>query len=160
MSLNKLLLPLEFYEEDIRQVIIEFGKIKDKIDADKIVAELDCIPIETKNRLNKLGSEYFNNIMKKSYSDFEKISSFLEDPKNSNYKTMYNNTVSDLQDEILIHRDNYSSFELLLNHIYKIILDHNHKPLMNSRRLIRTFLHFMYCNCDIGIKEDKDVETK
>ena len=117
-----------------------------------IQSDLTRIPIEEKNRLNKLGEIYFDNSLKDSFSDFEKIKCFLEDPINNEYKNKYGNTVSDLQDEIIVHREEYNALEEILNHLYKLILDKTNKNLMMNRKLIRVFLHYMYFNCDIGKK--------
>lgn len=153
LELNKLLLPIEFYEDDIRQVVINFNRIKDNIKFKELKTDYDKIPIEEKNKLNNLGEIYFNDVIKKSYDEFGLIDVFLSDPDNEDYRHMYNNTVSDLQEEIIINRSNYSSFEVLFNHLYKIISDGHNDTLLKSRRLIRVFLHYMYCNCDIGRKE-------
>ena len=153
MGLNKLLLPLEFYEKDLQEIVVAFSETKISSNVvSAIQSDLTRIPIEEKNRLNKLGKTYFDNILKDSFSDFEKIKCFLEDPINNEYKKKYGNTVSDLQDEIIVYREEYNAFEEILNHLYKLILDKTNKNLMMNRKLIRVFLHYMYFNCDIGKK--------
>ena len=153
IGLNKLLLPLEFYEKDLQEIVAAFSETKiSKNVVTAIQSDLTRIPIEEKNRLNKLGKTYFDNILKNSFSDFETIKCFLEDPINNEYKNKYANTVSDLQDEIIVHREEYNAFEEILNHLYKLILDETNKNLMMNRKLLRVFLHYMYFNCDIGKK--------
>lgn len=153
MGLNKLLRPLEFYEKDLQEIVVAFSETKISSNVvSAIQSDLTRIPIEEKNRLNKLGKIYFDNILKDSFSDFEKIKCFLEDPINNEYKNKYGNTVSDLQDEIIVHREEYNAFEEILNHLYKLILDKTNKNLVMNRKLIRVFLHYMYFNCDIGKK--------
>jgi len=156
LELNKLLMPLEFYEQDIQDLVIAFSssltgatqkRIKD------IRKELTRIPIEEKNTINNFGKEYFDNVLIKSTSYFNEIKLFLEDPKNDDYKLMYENTVDDLQEEIVIKRNEYAAFEEILSHLYKIILDSKNNDLMKNRKNIRVFLHYMYFNCDIGLKE-------
>ena len=154
LELNKLLLPIEFYEEDIQEIITTFAETKiPKKYLKEIQNEFKKIPIEVKNKLNRLGKDYFDNVLKSSYSDFDKIKAFLQDPRNDDFKKKYNNTISDLQEEIFIHREEYGAFENILNHLYKLILDVSNDKLKNNRKLIRVFLHYMYVNCDIGIKE-------
>ena len=156
LGLNKLLMPLEFYERDIQEVVVAFSETKiSKDDIQNIQDGFKRVPLEEKNALNKLGKEYFDNIFKNSYDKFEKIKTFLEDPQNEACKIQYQNSVSDLQEEIVIKRDEYGAFEEILNHLYKLILDSNNKKLLNSRMLIRVFLHYMYFNCEIGIKESE-----
>lgn len=153
MGLSKLLLPLEFYEKDLQEIVVAFSETKISSNVVRAIqSDLTRIPIEEKNRLNKLGKTYFDNILKDSFSDFEKIKCFLEDPINNEYKNKYVNTVSDLQDEIIVHREEYNAFEEILNHLYKLILDKTNENLMMNRKPIRVFLHYMYFNCDIGKK--------
>lgn len=154
LSLNKLLLPLEFYEADIREVILTFSKA----DFSKnIIREIELdssrISIEKKNELNKLSEDYFISVFKSSYNEFGKIETFLKDPKNEKLKNYYNNTVADLNEEITIHRADYYAFEEIFNFLYKQILDTSNQQLINKRNLIRVFLHYMYHNCEIGKKE-------
>ena len=154
LGLNKLLMPLEFYEEDLRKIIISFSETPiSKGGLRNIQDDLKRLPIEEKNKLNNLGKIYFDNVFKDSYDKFERIKVFLEDPQNEDCKNKYQNTVSDLQAEIIINRDEYGAFEEILNHLCKLIFDSNNNRLLNNRRLIRVFLHYMYFNCEIGVKE-------
>ncbi len=160
LGLNKLLMPLEFYEKDLQEVVIAFSE--SNISGEELRAiqnDLTKIPIEEKNKLNNLGQEYFDNVFKDSFSNFEKIGNYLKDPRNDEYKLKYDNTVSDLQEEITIKRDEYNAFEEILNHLYKIILDSTNDSLRNNRKLIRVFLHYMYFNCQIGRKGSENAET-
>lgn len=153
-KLNRLLLPLQFYEEDLRNLVVEFAKskiVKSNIEA--IEDEIFGIPITEKNTLNKLSEDYFIEVFKNSVDDFAKIRAFLQDPKNEKFLKMYQNTVSDIQEEITIKRTEYRVFDEILNHLYKLVLDTGNKALKNNRRLIRVFLHYMYFHCDIGAKE-------
>ena len=153
LGLNKLLMPLQFYEIDLQEVVIAFSEAKiSKKELRNRQSDFTKIPIEEKNRLNNLGKSYFDNVFKESYSDFERIKSFLEYPKNDEYKSMYDNTISDLQEEIIINWDEYTFFEDILNHLYKITHDSTNNQLHTNRKLLRVFLHYMYYNCDIGKK--------
>jgi hypothetical protein len=153
-NLNRLLLPLQFYENDLRNLVVAFAEAKiAKSDIAAIEDEICGIPITEKNKLNKLSEEYFNGVFKKSVDDFARIGAFLQDPKNETFLTMYQNTVSDIQEEITIKRTEYCAFDEILNHLYKIVLDTGNIALKNNRRLIRVFLHYMYFHCDIGAKE-------
>jgi len=153
LGLDKLLMPLQFYEKDLQEIVIAFSEVR--ISEEELrnrQSDLTKIPIEEKNRLNNLSKNYFDNVLKESFSDFEKIKSFLEDPKNDYYKSKYNNTISDLQEEIILKWDEYLFFENILNHLYKLALDLSNNKLLNNRKLLRVFLHYMYFNCDIGKK--------
>ena len=153
-GLNKLLLPFQFYEEDLRDIIIAFSQAEiqsDKIE--KIREKLSRIEIEEKNKLNNLSKEYFNSVFKKSYSEFNRIEAFLEDPKNEIYKNYYDNTVADLQEKIIVNRNDYFTFDEILQYLFDYMFQHNQEKLKDKRNLIRIFLHYMYHNCNIGMEE-------
>lgn len=152
--LDKLLLPLQFYEDDLRDIIIAFSEAD--IQADKIERindEISRIGIESKNELNKLSKDYFDYVFKKSYLRFDQIGAFLEDPKNHLYKEYYDNTVADLQEKIVVKRDDYATFDEIFSYLYDYIFQNNIEKLKDNRQLIRIFLHYMYHNCDIGKEE-------
>jgi len=154
LELNKLLMPLEFYENDLQELIIAFSEAKiSEEDLKTVQNDLTRIPVEEKNKLNDLGKEYFDNVFKTSYSDFEKIKKFLEDPINDNEKIKYANTVSDLQAKIFLKREEFYAFEEIIESICDYILDAKKTALLSSRRFIRVFVHYMYFICDIGVKE-------
>lgn len=150
LNLNRLLLPLDFNEKDLKKIILSFSKISLK------KSNLSEIPqsrnIEKKNDINKLSKDYFNNVIKKNLTYFRQVKEFLENPINENYLNKYQNTIDDINVEIIIYRDDYDKFEELINYLYKRILS-NAPDLDNKRSLIRLFLHYMYYNCDIGKNE-------
>lgn len=150
LNLNRLLLPLDFNEKDLKKIILSFSKISLK------KSNLSEIPqsrnIEKKNDINKLSKDYFNNVIKKNLTYFRQVKEFLENPINENYLNKYQNTIGDINEEIIIYRDDYDKFEELINYLYKRILS-NAPDLDNKRSLIRLFLHYMYYNCDIGKNE-------
>ncbi len=156
LGLNKLLMPLEFYEKDLQEIVIAFSETKiSKGMLQNIQDDFKRIPLEEKNKVNNLGKQYFDNVLKNSYDKFERIKAFLEDPQNEACKIKYQNSVSDLQAEIITHRNEYGAFENILSHLYKIICDRSNKKLRDNSRLIRVFLHYMYFYCEIGIKESE-----
>ena len=160
LGLNKLLMPLEFYEKDLQKVVVAFSKANIPKEALKALQnDLTRIPIKEKNKLNKLGEEYFENVLKASYSEFNKITSYLNDPKNNEYKIMYDNTICDLQAKIILKRNDFYAFEEIIEFLCDYILDINDTKLLNNRRLIRVFIHYMYFYCDIGKKETGNAET-
>ena len=149
LNLNKLLLPLSFDENDLKEIINSFSKI------DKKKGNLPEIPerdIEKKNQLNNLSKEYFNNSIKKHLIYLDQIREFLMDPINSEYLNKYENTIDDINEEIIVHRDDFDKFDMIFSYLYKFIIENN-PELNNNRNLVRLFLHYMYYNCDIGINE-------
>lgn len=150
LNLNKLLLPLSFDENDLRQIVNSFNKLdKKKGDLSKIPENRD---IENKNVLNALSKEYFDNVIKKNLIYFEQIRYFLMDSINYEYLDKYENTIDDINAKIIVHRKDFEKFEMILEFLYDFIIDNN-SELKSKRRLVRLFLHYMYYNCDIGINE-------
>ncbi len=150
LNLNKLLLPINFDEEDLKQIVNSFSNLN------KQKGNLPIIPenrdIEKKNKINELSREYFDNVIKRNLIYFEQIRVFLMDSINKEYLEKYENTIDDINEEITIHRNEFENFDLIFNYLYKFIIGNN-QELTNKRRLVRLFLHYMYYNCDIGINE-------
>ena len=149
LNLNKLLLPLSFDENDLKEIINSFSKINKKKGNLPEIPERD---IEKKNQLNNLSKEYFNNVIKKKLIYLDQIREFLMDPINSEYLNKYENTIDDINEEIIVHRDDFDKFDMIFSYLYKFIVENN-PELNNNRNLVRLFLHYMYYNCDIGINE-------
>ncbi|RTL13165.1 MAG: hypothetical protein EKK54_01350 [Neisseriaceae bacterium] len=155
-KLNKLLLPLQFYDEDLKNIIIAFSQVNfNKKKIQKIKRRNDKITIEEKNELNQMSESYFKNKFKTSFNDFDKIETFFKSPKNRSFSRMYDNTIDELQAKIIIKRGDYHHFEEVIEFLCEYMKEsHMHvTELIQDRRLIRTFLHYMYYHCDIGITE-------
>jgi hypothetical protein len=153
-NLNSLLLPLQFYEEDLKEIIITFSNIDfSGEELQEIKRKNDKITIKEKNKLNRMSELYFNNSFKKSIKEFNEIEKFFKSPKNRKLTKQYDNTISDIQSKILVKRDEYNTFEEILEYLYDYMLNTHELALRNDRRLIRVFLHYMYFHCDIGVME-------
>jgi len=150
LNLNRLLLPLEFNEDDLKDIVLAFSNLDvKKGDFPEIPEERN---IERKNELNNLSKDYFDNVIKRNMTYFDQITEFLRNPDNGEILEKYNNTIDDLNEEITIHRDEYEKFEMILNYLYKIVLAKF--PELNPKRtLVRVFLHYIYYDCDIGKSE-------
>jgi hypothetical protein len=147
LKLNRLLLPLEFDETDLKDIVEAFSELDiKKGDLPDIPEDRD---IDRKNEINKLSKVYFDDVIKKNMTYFEQIQQFLSNPINKGLLQKYENTIDDINEEITIHREEYDKFEMILNYIFKLVL--GRFPELNDRRsLVRVFIHYMYYNCDIG----------
>jgi len=96
---------------------------------------------------------YFDNMFKKSIIEFKELESFFKNPSNRKLLKMYDNTIDDIQSQIIIKRDEYYAFEEVLEYLYAYMLTKHELTLKDDRRLIRVFLHYMYFHCDIGVSE-------
>jgi len=152
-KLNDLLKPLEFDESDLKEIIIKLNKsIKENRD---LITNIDFtkIDLEEKNKLNGLSQSYFENVMKRDFDYFKQIDKFLSLPINESLKNLYDDTISELNAKITLRREEFVEFENMLDEFYNYIISNNKSDLVGKKRLVRTFLNYMYCNCDIGYKE-------
>lgn len=152
-KLQDLLRPLQFDEQDLKNLIIEFHKSIPNIGIiEKSEEDFTYVSMEQKNELNQLSQAYFDDVIKRNYINFESISNFLKDPINTSLKDIYEDTVNELNAKIVLNRSDYNAFENLLEDLYDYVI-FNNSELAGKKRLIRLFLHYMYCNCDIGRKD-------
>jgi hypothetical protein len=152
-------IPFDFSDEEIKDLIIAFKQqlpsIENviKAEVDRIKHDFVFIDKQDKNKINRLGEEYFQNeIAAKSLMDFEKIERFLALPQNEVIKDYYFDVVAELSNLITIKRDNFDAFEEIFLFIYKMVCDGN-QELKRTKKHLWTFLHYMYYNCEIGLKE-------
>ena len=108
--------------------------------------------IDKKNELNNLSKTYFEDVVKKSMDDFNRIRLFLSDTINQDIEEIYADAVSELNAKIILKRDQFYEFEQVIETCYDNIVRDNADILKGKKKLVRTLLHYMYCNCDIGIK--------
>ncbi len=149
--------PIEFYEQDIIEVIDCFSRDISNNSILTIIDDFLKVDLaQVKNPLNNLSSRYFQIIQEESLPYFLQIDTFLKAPENSDGLAKYNATTAELRHKITVYRDQYPTFEQIFDVLYNHILSNN-QCISSDRRLVLTFLHFMYWNCDIGIKEH--VET-
>lgn len=152
-KLQDLLRPLQFDEQDLKNLILEFNKnIPDTGAIGKSEEDYTYINMERKNELNQLSQSYFDDVIKRNYTYFESISNFLKDPINISLKEIYEDTIDELNAKIVLKRSEYNAFENLLEDLYDYVIANN-TVLAGKKRLIRVFLNYMYCICDIGKKD-------
>lgn len=156
-QLNLLHIPFEFSEYEIKNIIAELrenlGEISPDIrqQVERIKTDYERIGLDEKNQKNALSKEYYENqILASSLQDFDKINSFLSDPRNEDLKEQFFDIVTELSNLIQLQRDNFLAFEEIFIFIYKKICDGSKD--IRGKRHIFTLLHFMYCECYIGLK--------
>jgi hypothetical protein len=89
--------------------------------------------------------------LSKSLLDFSNIKSFLEDDKNYELRDYYFDITSELSSLITLRRENFDAFEEVMIFIYQKVADGS-SELKGGKRHISTLLHYMYMNCEIGLK--------
>lgn len=157
-ELNKHHIPLDFSDEEIKEIILAFKSQLDQINTDisqkvdQVKYDFDHLEKEEKNKKNKLGNEYYENvILANSLMEFDKIQHFLEASENNELKEYYFDIAAELNQLITLQRDNFGCFEEIFVFIYQRICDGN-EQLKGSKRHVTTFLHYIYMECLIGIK--------
>lgn len=157
-KLGKYSTPFDFSDEEIRDTLIAFKqqlpeiseKIKDEVD--KLKNDYRYIDKDEKNRKNNLSQEYFSEIIVgESLIDFRKIDHFLSNPTNEIFKDYYFDTANELNNLIVLKRDEFDLFEEIFIFIYQQICNRN-SQLKGGKRHTMTFLHYMYYECLIGKK--------
>jgi len=152
-ALNRNIIPFEFYEKDIQEVIVLFGQESENLKEKSPLKSGDFYrpSIDVKNRLNNLSEDYFKNVIQdNSLKYFKQIEDFLKDPINSKFAKSYERTAFELKQKIEVNRDDFENFKKAFEYIYLYIFDERSEEIIEHRNLIYVFLHFMYYNCDIG----------
>lgn len=155
-QLNLLLRPLQFDEEDLKDIVIKVHQsIPEKEKLESNYMEIKYLELYEKNKLNTLGMGYFDDVMKNSFLYFGFIKAFLADTINEKFKELYYDTTDEINAKINLNRNEYACFELILEDLFDYVISNN-VGLKGKKRLVRVFLHYMYCNCDIGKKNNAD----
>lgn len=155
-QLDLMHIPFDFSENEIKNIIGGFHQNLSQLTSaiasqvEKIKSDYERIGIEDKNKKNSLSKEYYENeVLAASLQDFEKIASFLSNPINDDLKEQFYDIAAELRNLILLKRNNFLAFEEVFIFIYKKICDGND---IRGKRHIFTLLHYMYCECLIGLK--------
>lgn len=150
-KLSKEAAPLHFAHQDISEIVKEFNKTWDrKLDSDAKY-DFSYVEIEKKNQINGLTEDYFNYIKQDSEKYFWQITDFLQNPINSEYENLYSGLADELKGKLITNRDNFSNFDEALEYVHNYCIENN-PYLSKNKKLLKVFIHYMYCNCDIGKK--------
>ncbi len=149
-DLDKFTMPIEFYEKDIRDVIIIFYETLPKLSINNNLV-LDRPHIEVKNKINNLDKAYYENIILSDLNRYSNnILNFLENPINAEYAIFYEETVIELKRVIETNREHFDDFKKVFDFLTKYLIDKEPIKLKKYRNTIPAFFHFMYYQCDIG----------
>lgn len=151
-GLNRFRNPLRIYPNDLKDLIVHFHENRVELIYKLKDYSLNYVKLEKKNEINKLGNEYFTLVKERSNPHFFEIDDFLGNPANELYISYYENIIDEIQAKIINHRFQFDKFEEIFEYLYDFMLGRC-PELREKRRLIHVFLHYMYCNCDIGKKE-------
>lgn len=150
LNLDKFTLPFEFYDKDIRDLIVIFhDTLPDFVNQTSLV--LDRPNIETKNQLNNLDKSYYENIILNDLNRYRsQILDFLENPINQDFARYYEETVQELKRVIETNHGKFDDFKNVFDFLTKYLMEKEPEKLKKYRNTIPAFFHFMYYQCDIG----------
>ena len=149
-GLDRFTLPFEFYEKDIRDVIIIFHDTLPKVENSNN-SVLNRPDIDTKNLINILDEAYYQNILLDDLDRYRpKILDFLENPINEKYALYYEETSKELKRVIETNREKFDNFKHVFGFLTRFLIDKEPERLKKYRNTIPAFFHFMYYQCDIG----------
>ena len=149
-GLQVLLQPLQFYDDDMREVIESFSDIYTRKD---IKTDFKYISKAEKNKKNNISDVYFDSIIKPNIQYFNQIKTFLSDLKNAELSEKYLESAEEIQSKIMTYKDDYESlekiFDIVIEHIFSNLSEKN----LKKKKIVRVFIYYMYFSCDIGQKE-------
>ena len=151
-NLNDML-PFRFDAEELREVIVALHDYTDggSDSAFDSARDFEKIAIVDKNRLNGVSPLYHKEIIVPDVAQFPRIEDFLKNPRNKEFADLYHDSANDLKPKILVNRDRFPAFDNVFLHLSEEI-QRERDALRGRRRMVRTLLHYMYWNCDIGLK--------
>ncbi|HLM83523.1 MAG TPA: ABC-three component system protein [Terriglobales bacterium] len=150
MGLDRYEGPFRVSPDEMVEVVTEFHKaVTDGGSSFNSALNFNFVGKDRKNKINRLSKSYYAYIQHDSLPHFRRIKAFLEDPRNVRLKALYHDTADELRQKIVTFRGEFGSFDEVLTHVRDLIATRESK-LAGKKRLVNLFLHYMYCNCDIG----------
>jgi len=143
--------PLIVAPEDLAEIIEALGEAQKVLGSAAFLPPVPRTPFEKKNEINDLSSEYAREWRRRYLPEAGAIEDFLAAPENSEIMGIYENVVEEFQMKIISKRQDYQSFDRLLEYLIDLLF--NRDPVLRkkgNKRLVRAMLFYMYWNCDIG----------
>lgn len=148
--------PFRFEPDDVIEVIAAFHDYTSELTTSEFNSARDFKDTpkirDQKNKINGLSDAYYQEIIiDDSMVHFSRIKSFLNNPRNKEYATLYHDAADELKQKILVNRSKFKSFDAVFSFLSEQI-QHSRIELRGKRRLVNILLHYMYFDCDIGSK--------
>jgi len=145
--------PLRIQTEDITAVVSAFHATLDGNPLSGGSEDFTYVPKPQKNKINKLTNAYWEEIRTRSLPYFKTIEDFLSNPRNIDFKDMYEDTADEIRRKLITAAPAFESFDEALTCIIDLVTEDN-PELKTRRRFATVFLHYMYYTCDIGQHAD------
>ena len=145
--------PLRVSPDDLAEIILSFSSTVTEIcHSPEIETQIKRGKFSKKNEQNGLSLDYAKSIQR-DIKHFDEIRTFLSLPVNTGLLYKYQNAAEEFQLKIIANRQDYQSFDKVLNYIYDILVNRD-SDLSKNKILTRRMLFYMYWNCDIGTEDD------
>jgi hypothetical protein len=150
--------PLEIVYDDLRSLVQDFSAFsakqssKRREDTDPEDEHFVYVKTSTKNELNNLSQDYFDNVVAAHEPYFGTIERFFSLPENADLITAYKNTADEVRTRLQANNDMLETFEDGLLALYTQAIETD-DGLRARRHLLNIFISYMYVHCDIGKKE-------
>lgn len=152
LGLRMLAPGLTIHPQDLESLINYFDANVDLFsDSLEAAAEpvFQAASFKDKNEINSLSDDYFQSgIVEDSMPHFKTINAFLSNPRNGAWRKRYTNVARQFRNKYLAHRADFGSFEQIFENIFDRLQIRG--QLQGQDALIYIFLHYMYCQCDLG----------
>jgi len=148
--------PAAIHPQDLEKLILFFDTNLDLFEEQAVPSkdpEFALPVLKAKNEINSLSDEYFQSIVE-DMPQFKTIRAFLMNPRNQEWRKRYNNVACQFKNKYQAHRSQFGAFEKIFDDIFDRLQARG--ALASQDLLIYTFLHYMYCNCDLGRRTPKE----
>lgn len=152
--------PFRFEPDDLVEVIGALNAYTkdDGESAFQSAFDFEKLKMPLKNKLNGVSDAYYQQvIVAQSMPHFDRVAQFLQNPRNQEFAALYHDAADELKQKIIARRDQFGAFDDIFLFMYEQI-QQKREALKGKRRLITILLHYMYFNCDIGIKQLEERE--
>lgn len=154
-GLNRFRIPLDFSPDDYRDIIEALYAHREAMGTtfDSEYDFKNYPGFEGKNAINGVSADYSDHIRDDSMPRFDTIEGFLKNPRNESLKKKYHVVADELKGQLIVHMENFKSFEEALEAIPRLIQERSPElQAFEKRSLLKTMIHYMYVNCEIGKK--------
>lgn len=142
---------IEIHPQDMEKLILHFDENIDLFSGHSVAPpdpEFTPPLLKPKNQLNSLSNDYFESSIVEDMPSFETIRDFLSNPRNAEWRKRYANVSKQFRNKYQTHRGDFGAFETIFDDIFNRLRQRG--QIAGQDALIYTFLHYMYCSCDLG----------
>jgi hypothetical protein len=151
-DLNPARSPADIDPTDLANVITQLAQYKlqlDELMEGEVPPPHRRISPEEKNQRTGLKQAYFTKQIRPSMVDFATIRAFLAHPENRPFQKLYDDTASELEAKLDAWNVPDAPYDRLLEALLSRLFTRDF-DLRKNRKLTRTVIYYMYCNCDLG----------